>query len=84
MFDAYAERVNEFKKTHPDFDELVKANGNIPMHTDVQIAIASRENGPCITYFLAQNPELAKSLAKMQPLFALVEIGVLSAKLEEV
>lgn len=77
----YANRVEQFKKTHPDFDAVVKQS-SCYIGQKVQLAIMGLDNAAQVVYYLALNPEFAERLGKMQPIFALVEVGKLSAKLE--
>lgn len=76
----YVERVNVFRKKHPEFDELVK-NSPCYIGQEAQIAIMGLDNSAEVVYFLALNHDFANALGKMHPIFALVEIGKLSAKL---
>lgn len=75
----YQERVEEFKKTHPDFDEILDTDIVIP--AGVIRAMKEMDNGPAVAVFLAQNPEVAKKMMEMSPLKAIAEAGKLSAKL---
>lgn len=77
----YQLKVEDFRKTHPDFDQVV--GQMLPMHNEVNYVIPFLDNGPEIAYFLGTNREYALSLSKMQVAFALVEIGILSVKLGE-
>lgn len=80
---TYQERVEAFKKSHPDFEARLSASGNIPLTQEIYDIIWSLENGPQVAYFLACNHELAMNLLRLRPHFACAEIGKLAAKLEE-
>lgn len=79
---TYEERVEEFKRTHTDWDGLMKEVGHIPVAPELFEIIRGLENGPRVTYYLALNPEFTLSLSKMRTHFAAFEIGRLAAKLE--
>ena len=78
---TYQERAAEFKKTHPDFEELLNRN-DILLPAEIVELIAMQENGPRIAYFLGTNPEFARSLSKMRIHHAAFEIGRLAVNLE--
>lgn len=80
---TYNERVEAFKKTHPDFEAKLAASGHIPLPPEIYQIIWSLDNGPEVAYFLACNHELALNLLRLQMHFACAEIGKLAAKLEE-
>ena len=75
----YQERVEEFKKTHPDFDEIMDTDIVVP--AGVLRAMKEMDNGPAVAVFIAQNPEVAKMMMEMSPLKAIAEAGKISANL---
>lgn len=80
---TYQDRVEEFKKSHPDFEARLSASQQIPLTQELYEIIWSLENGPQVAYFLSCNHEFALGLLRMRPHFACAELGKLAAKLEE-
>jgi hypothetical protein len=80
VFDAHLERVNKFREDHDDFDEKVDANTTVFTEA-VAIAIIESDNGPEITYHLANHPEELEKIAGMSRARQVMEIGKLSASL---
>ena len=83
---TYEGRLNEFKKTTPDFqdvlDEFVADYGDVPVPEIVQIAMES-EVGPQIAYYLAKNTSEVDRIAALAPHRRLVELGKLEAMLQQ-
>jgi hypothetical protein len=79
-YQNYREQVEEFKEEHDDWDDVV--NQDIPMHTAVQLALLEQPNGAEVTYYLGKHTDFTEKLAGMSPLSAVVEIGILSRKLQ--
>ena len=77
----WADRVAKAKANLPDFDDMV-ASSDVVVSNEVRDAIMESEVGPQLLYHLADNPEVAESLAKMPAVKALREIGKLEARLE--
>ena len=78
----WADRVAKAKAELPDFEDMV-ASSDVVVSNEVREAIMESEVGPQLLYHLAENPEVAESLAKMSAIKALREIGKLEAKLEK-
>lgn len=78
---SFDSRVNEFRKSTPDYDEVLS-------EIDVQIApeivqtIGESDVGPAIAYYLAKNIDLVEKLNKLPPLKRLLELGKIEDKLQ--
>lgn len=82
----YTKRLEEFKKTTPDFqdvmDEFVEEYGDKPIQEVVQVAMES-EVGPAIAYYLAKNTSEVDRIALLPPHRRLLELGKLEERLSK-
>jgi hypothetical protein len=78
---AYQQKVETFKATVEDWDEVVGQEIDLP--AGVGPAILEFENGPEVAYFLGKNTEVTKKLNEMSPYAAIAEIGRIAARLEK-
>lgn len=81
QFDAHQARLQEFKKSHDDFDEVLEDAKDIPLSITVKEAILSSDNGPELMYALAQEPEEFRRISALPPIQAARALGILEAKL---
>ena len=81
IIQSWAQKVQEAKADLPDFDDLV-ASSDVVVNNAVRDAILESDVGPQILYHLAENNDLAKRIASLNPNAALREIGRLEAKFE--
>lgn len=83
--EGYKKTASEFVKKHPDFNEVVSnaSAAGMQLPEPIANAILELENGPAVTYFLCQNPEVALGLIGLSAKQGFVELGRLSASLEE-
>jgi len=81
IIQSWAQKVQEAKAELPDFDDLVAAS-DVVVNNAVRDAILESDVGPRILYHLAENNDLAKKIASLNPNAALREIGKLEAKFE--
>lgn len=77
--DAYDERVEEFKKTHADWKEVIDQDLTLP--PGVGETILQMENGPEVAYYFGKHPDAAKRLNQMNPYSAIAEVGRIAATL---
>jgi hypothetical protein len=77
---SYAAQVKEAKETYPDWDEVV--NQDVFIGTAVQLAVLELDNAADIIYWLGKHPADAAKLGQMTPPRAIIEVGILSAKLK--
>lgn len=86
VVDTYGQRLNEFKKVTPDFqdvmDEFVDEYGDRPIQEVVQVAMES-EYGPQIAYYLAKNTNEVDRIALLPPHRRLLELGKLEERLSQ-
>jgi hypothetical protein len=73
--------VETAKAELPDFDDIV-ASSDVVVNDDIRDAILESDVGPKILYHLAENEDIAKKIAGMNPKAALREIGKLEARFE--
>lgn len=78
----FAKRLEVAKEEMPDFDEMV-ASSDVSVSQPVTDAIVDSEVGPQILYYLAENPEFARSLNEKSITAQLRAIGKLEAKFEK-
>jgi hypothetical protein len=81
IIQSWAQKVQTAKAELPDFDELVAAS-DVVVNNAVRDAILESDVGPKILYHLAENNDLAKKIAGLNPNAALREIGRLEARFE--
>ncbi len=79
----FQKRIEAVKSELPDYEETIAAGGDIPVSAPVSEAIIESEYGPQILYYLADNPEYARSLADKTLTAQLREIGRLEVKFEK-
>lgn len=56
--EAYAAKLVEFRKTHPDYDELAKQHEKTQMPPVAHAALLFHDNGPALVYYLFQHPDV--------------------------
>lgn len=78
---TFKQRINDFKKSAPDFDDLVIRNRSLPITEAMAEVIADSEDGPAVAYFLGKNPEAAAAIAQLSPVAAARELGKIEARL---
>lgn len=81
IIQSWAQKVQAAKAELPDFDDLV-ASSDVVVNNAVRDAILESDVGPKILYHLAENNDLAKKIASLNPNAALREIGKLEARFE--
>ena len=81
VIETWASKVQSAKASMPDFDEIV-ASSDVVVNDDIRDAILESDVGPQILYHLAENDEIAKKIAGLNPKQALREIGKLEARFE--
>lgn len=79
----FQKRVETAKQDLPDYEDTIAAAGDIPVSAPVGEAIIESEYGPQLLYYLADNPEFARSLSDKSLTAQLREIGKLEAKFEK-
>ena len=82
VIESWAQKVQAAKAELPDFDDLV-ASSDVVVNNAVRDAILESDVGPRILYHLAENNDLAKKIAGLNPNAALREIGKLEARFEK-
>lgn len=78
---AYNEKLNEFKKSHGDFDDVMESVETIPLSLTVHEAILESDLGPELSYELAKDPKEFARICAMKPVQAAKEIGKIEARL---
>lgn len=78
----HAKRVDEYRKTHGDFDELLESVDDVPLSKQFIDAVVESEMGPEIMEELARKPDELERIAQLDPRLLAKEIGKLEARLE--
>jgi hypothetical protein len=81
LHEDHQERVEEFRKVVPDFDEVITKGLNVPMSDDILDLLVESPKGPMLAYHLAKKPDLVKELASLSPVHAAKRIGEIEARL---
>lgn len=76
---ADQDRRAEFAKAHPDFHDKLASNWTCtPVMGD---ALTTSEHGPAVAYHLANNPDEAARIAKLDPVAQIRAIGAIEGRL---
>lgn len=78
---AHVDRLEAFKKSHEDFQDLMEEIDDIPMSQYVQEAILDSDNGPELMYELAKHREEYARICKLGPVAAARELGRFEARI---
>lgn len=79
----HQERVDKFKDSHDDFDDMIESVSNINLPMAVQESIIDSESGPELMYELARDPKELKRICSLSPLAAAREMGKLEVQLKK-
>lgn len=79
---SYNDRVKEFTKVQPDFQEVLAAS-ELQISNPVTELIFESDVGPAIVYYLAENEDETDRINKLSPARQLAEIGKIEAKLSK-
>ena len=77
----FMERTERVREQHPDFDEVVINNDDLPISVPLAAAIAQHPQGPEVSYYLGTHLDEAKRLATLPPALQVAELGVIAYKL---
>ena len=78
--DSYNDRVKEFSKSRPDFQEVL-ASSDLSISDPVKELIFESDVGPALALYLAENEEEAERINGMSIVRQVAEIGKLEDKL---
>lgn len=78
---TYGQRVQEFIKTTPDFQEVLNEANDVPMSPEIGEVCMESEIGPQLAYFLANNIDEVERINGLPKSKRYVELGKLEAKL---
>ncbi|MCD6307409.1 MAG: hypothetical protein J7M24_00280 [Candidatus Latescibacteria bacterium] len=76
-----AARIEEGRKTYPDFDSVAMT---VPFTDTVSDIIIGSKQMAHIAYYLGKHPEIVRHINSLSPLDAAREIGIIEARLESV
>lgn len=79
---AFDARMNAARKRHPDLDEVLEQNTNVPVSATMKAAIHHEEYGAELLYYWATHATEADEIAALNPAQALKAIGKLEARYE--
>ena len=77
---TYKSRLEEFKKSTPDFDDVL-ASTDATVSDAVKASIFESDVGPAVLYYLANNEDEAKRINGMSAVRQIAEIGKIEARL---
>ena len=77
---TWQQRAEAVKAELPDFEQVM-ASSTAPMSAAMAEAIKRSPIGPKVAYHLAQHPEIATRLSRLDPLDAALELGSIQASL---
>lgn len=78
---SFVEKVQEFSKTHDDYDEIIQEVSDIQMSTTVRDILL--DSGPELAYALAKDKEEYKRICSLNAIDAAREIGKFEAKISQ-
>lgn len=79
--DAYEKRLDEFRETHDDYDEVAR-DDELAITEAMAEVIMESELGPQLAYHLGNNPEEAEKIAGLSPLAQAKALAKLETRLE--
>jgi hypothetical protein len=85
IISRYNGRVEDFRKTHADFDAVIAkaVEAQLPLPPIAQTHIRNYEHGPEMLYILAQNPEMVQRLASLpHPALVMAFLGRIEERIE--
>ena len=78
---SFQGKVQEFRKTREDFQDVIESVDDIAMSLAVQHALLESDNGPELMYELAKNPEEYERICSLPAMQAAREIGRFEVRL---
>lgn len=78
---SFIERIEKFKESTPDYDEVVADIADMDLSTAVFEAVAESDLSAELTYYFGNNIDDLERINKLTPLHAAREIGRIEAKL---
>lgn len=76
------EQAQEFAKTHPDFEAVIKDVDDIEMSLTVRESLLKSKNAPELMYELAKDPEEFERICSLPALDAAEAIGEIKARIK--
>lgn len=80
--EQYQARLTAAEEKYPDFVKVVES-ADMLVPNAVLHYITESDYGADLTYYLAKNPDVAKSLAKLSPTAAVARVGKLESQFEK-
>lgn len=81
LAESWAEKTSKAKEKYDDYDS-VALNDDLPVNQAMGAAIMQADNGADVLYWLGQNHDQAKRISGLTPMQVAIEIGRISASLE--
>lgn len=78
---TFATNQREFAKTRPDYAAKLAAADNVPMAPATEAALKALPNGPAVALWLAENPQVAHTIASQPDVMQGFVIGNISSQL---
>ncbi len=79
---AHNERLQAFRETVDDFDEVIEDVAHVQIPVAVEDLILDSDLGPAVMYELAKDPEELERVCKLSPMRAAREIGKIEARIK--
>jgi len=70
----FSEKSMEFSEKNPDYFEIV-GNTTLNITPDMTNVLMELENGPAVSYYLGNHPEIAYRIAQKSPVAVAIELG---------
>ena len=83
VFDNYNKRAEEFKKSTPDFADVLEDANDVACAQEIHTACLDSEVGPQLAYYFAKNIDEVERINKLPAHRRLIEIGKLEDKLSK-
>lgn len=80
--ESWNKRVEKATAEMPDFEEVISSS-EVPMTEPMQQAIMESDAGPKLAYYLANNPDEAREIARMSPIGAIRTLGRIEERLSK-
>lgn len=81
MVDSYNTRAQEFAKERPDFFDIINDASDLIISPETAFIIQKSEVGPKLALHLAENPDVADKLNRLDATSRVYELGKIEARL---
>jgi hypothetical protein len=78
---TWKQKVEEARKTHDDYEDVIADIGRFPIKKILEDAVINSDSGPELAYYLGKNPKLLTELNNASPVTMYRELGKIEASI---